>query len=342
MCMLAPMSISVAISPCSDNAADGAAAPGAAADDRVRQSREIVAHLAGSEVYRTYEAAFQATTGMPLALRAIGTFNSPLKGATKENPFCTMMADTSKSCAACLRLQKEVEESSSTEPKSLACYAGLVESAVPIRVGENIVGFLQTGQVLLRRPSAAQVRRTLRQLEDWGLTVSRADLEKAYAETPLVTKLQYTSILRLLGIFAGYLSTLTNQLMVKQAAAELPAVARARSFIAEHQADEISLGDVAKAVNMSAFYFCKTFRKVTGVTFVDYLARVRVEKVKSLLLDPHKRISEAAFEAGFQSLSQFNRVFRRIAGEAPSVYREKLHAGGAAAAPGRRPLRSAA
>jgi AraC-like DNA-binding protein len=76
---------------------------------------------------------------------------------------------------------------------------------------------------------------------------------------------------------------------------------------------------------MSAFYFCKTFRKVTGVTFVDYLARLRIESVKSLLLNPHKRISEAAFEAGFQSLSQFNRVFRRIAGEAPTVYREKLH-----------------
>jgi AraC-like DNA-binding protein len=50
-----------------------------------------------------------------------------------------------------------------------------------------------------------------------------------------------------------------------------------------------------------------------------------VEKVKNLLLNPNKRVSEAAYEAGFQSLSQFNRVFRRVAGEAPSVYRDKLH-----------------
>jgi AraC-like DNA-binding protein len=55
------------------------------------------------------------------------------------------------------------------------------------------------------------------------------------------------------------------------------------------------------------------------------LARVRVEKVKNLLLNPHKRVSEAAYEAGFQSLSQFNRVFRRIAGLSPTVYRERLH-----------------
>jgi AraC-like DNA-binding protein len=81
-------------------------------------------------------------------------------------------------------------------------------------------------------------------------------------------------------------------------------------------------------VNMSAFYFCKMFKKATGMTFTDYLARVRVEKVKNLLLNPHKRVSEAAYEAGFQSLSQFNRVFRRIAGESPSAYRERLHGAG--------------
>jgi len=86
-------------------------------------------------------------------------------------------------------------------------------------------------------------------------------------------------------------------------------------------------------VNMSAFYFCKTFKKATGMTFTDYLARVRVEKVKNLLLNPNKRVSEAAYEAGFQSLSQFNRVFRRIGGESPSTYRDRLHGGGGEKSP---------
>jgi AraC-like DNA-binding protein len=60
------------------------------------------------------------------------------------------------------------------------------------------------------------------------------------------------------------------------------------------------------------------------MTFTEYLARLRVEKVKQLLINPNKRVSEAAFEAGFQSLSQFNRVFLRVAGESPSFYRERL------------------
>ena len=141
----------------------------------------------------------------------------------------------------------------------------------------------------------------------------------------MVSKKQYESILRLLTIFAQHLSAVSNQLMVEEATAESPAIARARAYIAEKHAEELSLSEVSHVVNMSAFYFCKTFKKSTGMTFTDYLARVRVEKVKNLLLNPHKRVSEAAYEAGFQSLSQFNRVFRRIAGEAPSAYRERFH-----------------
>jgi AraC-like DNA-binding protein len=116
----------------------------------------------------------------------------------------------------------------------------------------------------------------------------------------------------------------SNQLLVRRANLEPPAITKARQFIQEHQADEISLGDVARAANASTFYFCKMFKKATGLNFTEYLARVRVEKAKNLLLNPNVRVSEVAFAAGFQSLSHFNRVFRRVAGLSPSRYREKL------------------
>ena len=159
----------------------------------------------------------------------------------------------------------------------------------------------------------------------WGTQVDLKKLEEAYFQTRVVTRKQYDSILRLLTIFAQHLASISNHLMVKQDTAEAPSIMRARVVIADRHADELTLGEVAKSVNMSAFYFCKMFKKSTGLTFTDYLARVRVEKVKNLLINPHKRISEAAFEAGFQSLSQFNRVFRRITGEAPTAYRERIH-----------------
>jgi AraC-like DNA-binding protein/ligand-binding sensor protein len=280
-------------------------------------------------MYRDYEQAFRETTGFPVALRPVEAFDLPHHGDVNEAPFCALMSRANHSCAACLQLQRRVEEEACLEPKTLKCFAGLCDSAVPVRVGDNLIGFLQTGQILLHPPKQSDFTRAARELLRFGSEIDMKQLQDAYFQTRVVTKKHYESILRLLAIFAQHLSAVSNQLMVQGAAAEPPSITKARALIADRHADEISLSEVAQAVNMSAFYFCKSFKKSTGMTFTDYLARVRVEKVKNLLLNPHKRVSEAAYEAGFQSLSQFNRVFRRVAGESPSVYRDRLH--GAAA-----------
>lgn len=291
-------------------------------------SRVLVAQLKRSQVYRDYERAFRETTGLPLALRPTEAFDLPHHGDPKESPFCALMSRSNHSCAACLQMQKKVEESARLEAKTLKCFAGLCDSAVPVRVGNNLIAFLQTGQILLHAPSQTEFTRATRELIKLGTEVDLKQLEEAYFQTRVVTKKQYESIVRLLTIFAQHLSGLSNQLMVQGASAEAPAITRARALITERHADQLSLTEIAQSVNMSAFYFCKTFKRATGMTFTEYLARVRVEKVKNLLLNPHKRVSEAAYEAGFQSLSQFNRVFRRIAGQSPSAYREQLHGPG--------------
>jgi AraC-like DNA-binding protein len=290
-----------------------------------KRSRAIVGQLARSEIYRDYERAFRDATGLPLNLRAMEAFDLPHQGEPNENPFCSLMAATNQSCAACLQLQRKVEESAGLEPKTLKCFAGLCDSAVPIRVGEDLIAFLQTGQILLHRPSRKEFSRVARQLVNWGVDTDLKQVEEAYFQTRVLTKAQYDSILRLLTIFAQHLASLSNQLMVQEEKSESPQITRAKVFITEHQEEDLSLNEVAKAVNMSAFYFCKMFKQATGLTFTDYLARIRVEKVKNMLLDPHKRVSEVAFAAGFQSLSQFNRVFRKVAGEAPSTYRDRIH-----------------
>ncbi|HUJ43878.1 MAG TPA: helix-turn-helix domain-containing protein [Opitutaceae bacterium] len=290
-----------------------------------RRSRVIVDQLTRSELYRDYERAFQEVTGLPLALRPIEAFDLPHQDSPYENPFCALMASTNQTCAACLQLQRKVEEGAGLAPKTLKCFAGLCDSAVPIRVGEDLIAFLQTGQILLHRPTRREFSRLARQLIKWGTDVDLKRLEEAYFQTRVLTKTQYESLLRLLTIFAQHLAALSNQLIVQEETSESPQVARAKVFITEHQGEDLSLSEVARAVNMSAFYFCKVFKQATGLTFTDFLARIRVEKVKNLLLDPHKRISEVAYAAGFQSLSQFNRVFRKIAGEAPTAYRERVH-----------------
>ena len=97
---------------------------------------------------------------------------------------------------------------------------------------------------------------------------------------------------------------------------------KARKFIGEHSNEELSLKRVARAVNISGNYLSEKFKEVTGVNFVEYVARVRFEKACDLLENADRRISEIAFAVGFQSLSQFNRIFKKLSGKSPTSYRQ--------------------
>lgn len=103
--------------------------------------------------------------------------------------------------------------------------------------------------------------------------------------------------------------------------AEPVEVWKARKFIEEHSGEELSLRRVAKAVNIHPNYLSEKFKQVTGMNFVEYIACTRFKEACRLLHDGDLKISDIAFGAGFQSLSQFNRVFKRLSGKSPTQFR---------------------
>ena len=88
--------------------------------------------------------------------------------------------------------------------------------------------------------------------------------------------------------------------------------------------EDISIKIAAEKIKVSYYYYCKLFKKETGLTFIDYITQKRVEKAKSILLtSTSKNITEIAYEVGFQSVCQFGRSFRKITGTNPTTYRLK-------------------
>jgi AraC-like DNA-binding protein len=287
-------------------------------------NRALIDAMVHSKVYQEYERAFTETTGLPVALHPVETWQLPHHGRRKENAFCGLLAQKSRACAACLQLQEKLCEKAAQEAQTMICPAGLCDSAVPVRLGDRLIGFLHTGQLFRKKPTASQFERTAKLAEEWGVEADRESLRRAYFATKVVPPKQHESVVKLLTIFAQHLGMLSNQIYVQQENAEPPVITKAKEYIQEHQAERLPLKQVAKAVNTSAFYFCKLFKKITGINFTDYLSRIRIEKSKNLLLNPNLRVSEIAFEVGFQSLTHFNRVFKRILGQSPTEYRAQL------------------
>ena len=288
-------------------------------------NKQLVEKLTRSAICRDYMRAFSTATGLPVALRPVESWQLALNdGAANKNPFCELMARSNRVCAACLEVQRKLTEKAGDRSRTVTCFAGLSDSAVPIRVGDQLIGFLQTGQVFLEAPTKFRFDQMARKLVDWGVKVDLGKAREAFFHTRVLTKKQYQSMLRLLEIFGRHLSILSNQIATGDSTDEPIAVSRAKKFIEQNQGGAICLATVAKSVNTSTFYFCKLFKRATGLTFTEYLARVRIEKAKTLLLDSNRRVSEVAYEVGFESLTHFNRVFRKVVGQSPTDFRARL------------------
>ena len=297
--------------------------PGA---DGIKENRELIDTLRRSKLFRNYEQVFSDATGLALAIRPLEFWQLAHHGKKHENPFCALLAENPATLAVCLRAHQDMIDHTGVLPHTVTCPFGLTETAVPIKLGEQVIGYLRIGQVLRHMRGTTDTGKVSRELEKCGVRFT-GEIRKTWQKNPLIPPEKYNAIVRLLAFFADQLSALSNQLVTEKNNAEPPLVLKAREYIEKHKSEELSLADVANASGASVFHFCKVFHKSTGLKFTDYVARVRLEDARNRLLNPNLRISEIAYDVGFQSLTQFNRTFKRVFGRSPTDFRTHLASG---------------
>ena len=122
---------------------------------------------------------------------------------------------------------------------------------------------------------------------------------------------------------SGALSGFMDELFTFSDAKHANVIHRCIQYIGEHYSEPITLREAAEHVYLTPPYLCRIFKKETGVTFNEYLNRIRVNKAKELLANRKLRLTDISLLAGFEDQSYFTKVFKRITGMLPSVWREK-------------------
>lgn len=290
---------------------------------RADSNKQLIDMLRRSRLFRDYENVFTKATGLALTLRPLEFWQLAHRGKKHENPFCRMLAERPKTLAVCLQAHQDMIDHTGVLPHTVTCPFGLTETAVPVKLGNQVIGYLRIGQVLRHMPAKADTNKVDRELARCGVAFT-GEIRRAWEKNPLIPPDKYNAIVRLLTFFGEQLSSLANQLVLEQQGSEPPVVRKAREYVGKHKTEPLSLAAVASAAGASVFHFCKVFHKSTGLTFTDYVARVRLEDARTQLLNPNRRISEVAYDVGFQSLTQFNRTFKRVFGQSPSEFRARL------------------
>jgi AraC-like DNA-binding protein/ligand-binding sensor protein len=288
---------------------------------------DLVLQLHQSRSYQDYHVAFAKALKLPLEFLPIAEGEYVKNMSRKQvNPVCAILAETKKICPSC-PAHSNLSCSHISETQTIRCLTGFTILSVPVKLEDQVIGFLQTG-VFLRKPNAERFRKIANRLTSYGLNVDFSRLEDVYSNSRVMPPDSYRAIVRLLETFASHLNTIAREIAVEQSNRDPPLIKRAKEYVASHLSDRIKLGNIARFLNMSRFHFCRTFKQATGETFVQYLNRVRVDRAKMLLRSNGLRISEIAYEVGFQTLTHFNRTFRKLAGRSPTEYRSRSIARG--------------
>jgi len=270
---------------------------------------------------RRQQVAFGCATGLPLLLLpASDTPKAPVPSA-----FCVDGCLGARGSQLCQRslLSAEHDASHTGCSTQFDCPTGLTKVLMPVMIGGRHVGSLLAGPFRVGPLKGSRHRRLTDHLKASGVG-SRVDIVRAsWNSSPTITREKLRAVETLLEMFAQYLAECGQRLLLHEAGQQSPLLQKIEAQLAEPSDRALTVRELAERLHISPCYFCKLFRKQTGLTFTEYRTRVRVETAKQLLLDPNRRVSEAAYESGFDSIPYFNRAFRRHVGCSPSEFRAR-------------------
>jgi two-component system, response regulator YesN len=94
----------------------------------------------------------------------------------------------------------------------------------------------------------------------------------------------------------------------------------AKKYIQMNYNKEISLDEIAKHVSMSTYHLSRIFSKFEGITYKDYLIKLRMEKAKGLMKEGKKSIKEISIEVGYTDQNYFSKSFKKYFSKSPSDF----------------------
>jgi AraC-like DNA-binding protein len=287
-------------------------------------------HLAllESPFLREHLSSFVGATGIPLRLLPVQATKIELLRALRHDPFTAIVMRTCAGETGCLNpiinLSAGIRDQPAPTKTKTAC--GFIYVGVPLRAGALTLGVLLAGPMAERVPTLSDYAGIMRQFATRGAHLPTREARSAYFAVPVVPRSRLKSMITLLSLLGDHLAESAYHWILSERENEPHCVAVAKAFIQEHAMEPLTLEEISHQVSLSPDHFGKLFRKTTHLTIGEYIARLRVEKVKKMLSDASCRVIEAGFACGFQSVAQFNRVFKKCAGLNPSQYRAACRA----------------
>jgi AraC-like DNA-binding protein/ligand-binding sensor protein len=277
-----------------------------------------------SDAFRTFSHIMVNLTGLAISLYTPdGNHIRQYAVTINKNPLCTLIRANSNGLACCHDSEKKRFSKVAVSRHAVCnnCHAGFVEIAIPVIHRGKVIVIISSGQILPVPPSDEGLRQFIPLCAKFN--ISQEDMRDAYYKCVYLNEDKINAAIQLMTFFAEHLCTMTQKIIDAETEDSTAIIVTARKYILDHISEEISLPETAKHINRSPGYLSRNFERITGETFTAYVQQARIENVQHLLLHSTMSITEIAFKCGFNSISQFNRTFRKYNDCTPRKFRMK-------------------
>ena len=262
---------------------------------------------------------FRTLTNLDLQL--LDEFGSLISTEVSRGPLCQAVQQSPEGRKFCNRTRQRLLDRGNDATASCTCDAGLNEISIPLQISGQTVGFFAFRGFRHGPVRADEMKRFTHLLDKFGVRLASAQHRSLLDASPAISREAAEAMARIVSAMARHFGFLASHHFHKDQK-PLPALAhRARRHIRAHGlTGPCRIQDVARACGVSPAHLSRVFHQSTGLAISEYLARFRVDHVLGLLKNRRMPVTEIAFASGFQTLSQFNRTFKRIVGCAPTSF----------------------
>ena len=255
-------------------------------------------------------ADFQRATGVTITYYTPDFVGISAKG-TSSSKYCTLISKTPEGGRACAFSNKKILQKccESKKPERHICSAGLVDMAVPLLDGDEILGYLMLGQL--------RIDGTLPKVTE-AFSVDRQLLKSYFDELPLFNEETVSSIMNLATMLTKYIML---ERMISSGANENAYIIR--QYIDSHLTDELSAEVIADSVHLSLSGVYKCIHRAFGCTMGSLIASRRIARAIPLLEKDKLSIEEVSGAVGFSDAAYFSRRFKKEMGISPLKYRKQ-------------------
>ena len=194
------------------------------------------------------------------------------------------------------------------------CHAGLIDIGIPIKRGDEILGYLILGQI--RRWESFHGMEQVAK----AVKTPLGELSDLYNELPLFDNDTINSLIHIATMLAEHI--LLSRLMKPKKLSSLEA---ATSYIDENLSENLSISRISESTHVSKSLLYRLFDKHFGMTVSEYINKRRVREAYELLSHTDFSIEKIAYTCGFSSTAYFSRIFKKEKGLSPTSYRKSLN-----------------